>query len=444
MPTAATPRALRQKYFLLGVWALLLGTGHSRVSINRRFDISLSPRSDNQGETIMSNAITTAAAWNNAAKSIKQWNKSHPDDQKKLPSIDRVRARGWMLTINADRHEKSEVDNILGNVPTASVYSEEAGSSTGYRHYQAFAYWEGKITGSRVRALFGDAHCEPAGKPAVACAAYCSKDKTHLSGPYWLGDYESVPGMEPTEAQTERKSIFAEAQQHIAEGWRYEDFLNSSEWMVWGLRHKNAIQDLISAHAYAAYGTHIRDMVSVDYIYGPTESGKSWSVYETYGIPNVFVPNCADASFPFDGYAGQPVVMLEEFRSALKFDFLLKVLDIYPLLLNIKGGRTYACWTKVVITSNIELSEQYPNLTERKDPLLRRFNHGIVFEKPDQDTSFPYASREDAMIGKRNDGGTTGVPGFVPSWKRAASNASSTNIDGGEFTDDDFDALLKN
>jgi hypothetical protein len=40
MLTAATPLALRQKYFLLGVWALLLGTGHSRASIKPRFDIS--------------------------------------------------------------------------------------------------------------------------------------------------------------------------------------------------------------------------------------------------------------------------------------------------------------------------------------------------------------------------------------------------------------------
>ncbi len=391
----------------------------------------------------MKNKITSAKAWNEIAAPIKAWNKANPDNQKKLPPIDYVRTRGWMLTINAEKHQKSEVDGILGSIPYAAVYSREAGATTGYEHYQAFAYFGSSTpAGSRIRALFGDAHCEPAGKPVEACAAYCSKDKTHLEGPFWLGHYRDVAGMTPTEAQTERKSIYAEAQQHIAEGWRYEDFLNSPEWMAWGLRHKNTIQDLISAHAYATYGTHIRDMVSVDYIYGPTESGKSWSVYQTYGIPNVFVPNFSDPQFPFDGYAGQPVVMLEEFRSAFKFDFLLKVLDIYPLLLNIKGGHTYACWTKVVITSNIELAEQYPNLSERKDPLLRRLNHGIVFEKPDQDTAFPYASREDAMIGKRNDGGAQGVPGFVPSWKRAASNASSTSMDGSGFTDDDFDRLL--
>lgn len=391
----------------------------------------------------MSNAITTAAAWNNAAKSIKAWNKSNPESQKKLPSIDRVRARGWMLTINAEKHTKNEIDAILGTVPTASVYSEEAGSTTGYRHYQAFAYWEGKITGSRVRALFGDTHAEPAGKPAIACAAYCSKDRTHLSGPYWLGDYESVPGMMPTEAQTERKDRFRDAQQHIAEGWRYEDFINNAEWMRWGLNHKNAIQDLIAAHAYATCGTHMRDTISVDYIYGPSETGKSFSTYETYGFRDIFVPDPSNTSFPFEGYQGQPVILLEEFRSSFKFDYMLKVLDRYPLLLNIKGSHTYACWTKVVITSNITLDEQYPNLSERREPFYRRLNRGIVFEKPNQETEIPYASAEDAMKGKRNDGGTTGVPGFVPSWKRAASKTGSTSMDGEGFTDDDFDALLR-
>lgn len=133
------------------------------------------------------------------------------------------------------------------------------------------------------------------------------------------------------------------------------------------------------------------------------------------------------------------MILPEEYRSSFKFDYLLKVLDRYPLLFNVKGSHTYACWTKVVITSNISLDEQYPNLHEHKDPLLRRFEHGIVFEMTDPDMGLPYDSAEDAMIGKRNDGGAQGVPGFVPSWQLAAS---STSMDGEGFTDDDFDRLI--
>ena len=140
------------------------------------------------------------------------------------------------------------------------------------------------------------------------------------------------------------------------------------------------------------------------------------------------------SSFPFDGYNGEPVLLLDDFRSSIVFNDLLRILDRYPLRVNIKGSHSWACWTKVIISANIALSEQYPNLSERKDPLLRRFECGIVFEKPAPDISLPYASRDDAMKGVRNDGGTTGVPGYKPVWEREANSAG--------FTDDDFDRLL--
>lgn len=382
----------------------------------------------------MKNKITSAKAWNEIAAPIKAWNKANPDNQKKLPPIDYVRTRGWMLTINAEKHQKSEVDGILGSIPYAAVYSREAGATTGYEHFQAFIYFGSSTpAGSRIRAIFGDAHCEPAGKPVEACAAYCSKDKTHLEGPFWLGHYRDVAGMMPTEEQTERKSIYAEAQQHIAEGWRYEDFINDATWMVWGLRHKNAIQDLISARNAHQYGEHDRD-VSVDYIWGAAGSGKTSAVLDLYGRRDVFMADLGSA-FPFDGYAGEPVLLLDDFRSSIVFNDLLRILDRYPLRLNIKGGHTWACWTKVVISANVSLEEQYPNLSERKDPLLRRFEHGIVFEKTSPEVALPYASREAAMKGVRDDGGVPGVPGYTPMWKREQNTAG--------FSDSDFDVLLQ-
>jgi hypothetical protein len=139
--------------------------------------------------------------------------------------------------------------------------------------------------------------------------------------------------------------------------------------------------------------------------------------------------------FPFDGYAGEEVLLLDDFRSSIIFNDLLRVLDRYPLRVNVKGSHSWACWTKVVISANIPLAEQYPNLSERKDPMLRRFEHGIVFEKTSPAVALPYASREDAMAGVRSDNGTNGVPGYTPMWEREQN-------DGG-FSDADFDALLK-
>lgn len=172
----------------------------------------------------------------------------------------------------------------------------------------------------------------------------------------------------------------------------------------------------------------------INYIYGPAGSMKTSSVYDLYGRRNVFAADFG-SSFPFDGYAGEPVLLVDDFRSPFVFNELLRVLDRYPLRLNIKGGHTWACWTKVVISANVSLEEQYPNLSERKDPLLRRFEHGIVFEKTSPEVALPYASREAAMKGVRDDGGVPGVPGYTPMWKREQNTAG--------FSDSDFDVLLQ-
>jgi hypothetical protein len=172
----------------------------------------------------------------------------------------------------------------------------------------------------------------------------------------------------------------------------------------------------------------------VDYIWGPAGSGKTTSILNAFGRENVFIADATNA-FPFDGYEGESVLLLDDFRSSLRFEYLLRVLQGQPFLVNVKGSHTLAHWTKVIISANISLSEQYPNLCERKDPLLRRFEHGIVFEKTSPAVALPYASREDAMRGIRNDGEQNGVQGYTPMWEREQN--------GGGFSDADFDVLLR-
>jgi hypothetical protein len=46
------------------------------------------------------------------------------------------------------------------------------------------------------------------------------------------------------------------------------------------------------------------------------------------------------------------VLLIDDFYGWIKYGFLLKVLDIYPLRLAVKGSHAYACWETVYITSN--------------------------------------------------------------------------------------------
>jgi len=67
------------------------------------------------------------------------------------------------------------------------------------------------------------------------------------------------------------------------------------------------------------------------YIWGKTGTGKTRGVMEQYGYTNVY--RVTDYTHPFDGYAGEDVVIFDEFRSQLKIGDMLNLLDGYPLSL---------------------------------------------------------------------------------------------------------------
>ena len=69
----------------------------------------------------------------------------------------------------------------------------------------------------------------------------------------------------------------------------------------------------------------------------------------------------------FDSYHGQPVLVLEEFRSQISMSDLLSILDIYPLMLPARYSDRVACYEKVYIISNIPLSKQYM-LLQKEEP----------------------------------------------------------------------------
>lgn len=79
----------------------------------------------------------------------------------------------------------------------------------------------------------------------------------------------------------------------------------------------------------------------------------------------------------WDGYDGESVVLLDDFYGGIKWNFFLRLLDGYQCRLKIKGGFTYAKWTKLYITSNKHPSEWYakgfPPELERRITTIRVF-----------------------------------------------------------------------
>lgn len=90
----------------------------------------------------------------------------------------------------------------------------------------------------------------------------------------------------------------------------------------------------------------------------------------------------------FDGYHNQQVVIIDDFRTSMcKYNFLLRLLDRYPLKVPIKGG--YVEWlpTTIFITSHKHPEELYTWEEKVRDDiaqLLRRITKIVNFDIDDE------------------------------------------------------------
>lgn len=121
--------------------------------------------------------------------------------------------------------------------------------------------------------------------------------------------------------------------------------------------------------------------VEVIYIEGEAGSGKTRSALEAY--PHAFKASVDEkTAFPFDGYEGEKVLILDELREGVfTHAYLMQLLDGYKMTVNVKGGSMPACWTKVIIASAYPLKEWYKGAyldkEGKKKQLLRRISRHL-------------------------------------------------------------------
>lgn len=85
---------------------------------------------------------------------------------------------------------------------------------------------------------------------------------------------------------------------------------------------------------------------------GKTGSGKTRKAVEEN--PDHFLIHGDDLKW-FDGYTGEKVLIIDEYSNQVPITRMLSLLDGYQLRLAVKGGFTYANWTKIIITTNLDI-----------------------------------------------------------------------------------------
>lgn len=121
----------------------------------------------------------------------------------------------------------------------------------------------------------------------------------------------------------------------------------------------------------------VRDM-KVYWHTGGTGSGKSYErvlLAEEKGEDNIYYLTAFNSG-AFDGYNGQPILWIEDYRGEFKLQELLRILDVYKADIPARYTNIKALWTEVHITSVLTPRECYSRSTlddnDRIEQLLRR------------------------------------------------------------------------
>lgn len=240
---------------------------------------------------------------------------------------------------------------------TFVVFGRERCPTTGRRHLQGFLYFKNAITRSGCKKKLGrgftHVHLEAAKGTVVQNIAYCIKE----------GDGESY-GEQPAQG---RRSDLAEIRLKIKAGVSQltiaENYWN--QWVVYR-RSFEAYRELLFQP-----GLFLQRKIYL--IVGASGTGKTRYVYDRFANTEGGLWMSHDPTLKwFDGYRGQKAVVIDDFRGGADFEFLLRLLDVYPVEVPIKGGFRHWVPEHIFITSNTEPSAWYPDVD--LTPLQRRIH----------------------------------------------------------------------
>lgn len=250
----------------------------------------------------------------------------------------------WLLTIPQE--------NYTPYLPPSVKYVRgqlEKGNNTDYLHWQLLVVFARSVRLRAVRDTFGPFHAELS--RSEAADSYVWKDDTAVPGTRF------ELGTKPFRRNVKRDwdHIFERAV-----SGNYDEI--PKDVLV---RHIGQLQR-ITAH-FASPVSVVREC----FVYwGRTGLGKSHRAWSEAGLDSY--PKSPSTKF-WDGYRGHKHVVMDEFRGDIAVNHLLRWLDRYPVLVEIKGSSVPLVAAKIWITSNLSPREWYPGMDEETlNALLRR------------------------------------------------------------------------
>lgn len=274
--------------------------------------------------------------------------------------ITRRQSQYWVFTIN---NPDGDIELFDMEKIQYMIYQYEIGQE-GTEHMQGYVIFKRPIRFSTIKNMVPRAHWEPRFGTHQQCVDYCSKLETRKSGtePIIFGEYKDNQKIKKQPISKPKGTQTLELKQLLDDGASIKKV--ADEHFSLFLRYGKMF------HSYRAISITPRNYkTTCIVIYGPTNTGKSKWCLDNF--PNAY---WKPKGKWWDGYEGQDVVIIDEFYGWFGWDYLLRLTDRYPLILEgkaISGG--YQFTSKIIIfTSNKHWNQWYPNISDCS-PLERRF-----------------------------------------------------------------------
>lgn len=227
----------------------------------------------------------------------------------------------------------------------------ECGAETNYLHWQLLVVFRRSVRLAAVRKTFGPVHAELS--RSAAADSYVWKDDTAVA------DTRFSLGTKPVRRQSKLDWEL------VLDCARRGD-LGSIPGDIQVRYFGNLLR--IGSY-YAAPGAMVRQC----FLYwGKTGMGKSRAAWTAAGLDAY---SKSPTTKFWDGYRSHRNVVIDEFRGGISIEHLLRWLDRYPVLVEIKGSAVPLMAENIFITSNIPIDLWYPGIDlETLNALKRRIN----------------------------------------------------------------------
>jgi len=283
-----------------------------------------------------------------------------------IPTRVEAQVINWVWTLN--NYTPAELVNLktlcLTNKAKYIIWGEEVGEQ-GTAHLQGYIELTKRCRLSGLKKILPSrAHCEPRRGSQAQAIKYCQKDGKWVE----FGTPTIQAGMSLPEKENLIQNQLIELRETIRQGVSEKDIYETYPLMA--ARYPKFIARTIEWET-----PPIREDLKIELHVGETGCGKTHYAFKRY--PALYnIPIQSGKSLWFNGYNGHKVVLIDDFKGAFKLDQLLRLLDKYPVQVEVKGAMVW--WTPdlIILTSNFREETWYDwqGREEHLKALKRRIN----------------------------------------------------------------------